>query len=83
MTAADAQHVEWEMVSAEPRPGPGARVSRSAGQAGGAMVLLELAAAFSWFGSGDWSTGQWRAVTASGVFLLAVGQNLYGAWRER
>lgn len=65
------------------QPGPGSRVSRSAGQAGGGLVLLELWAEFGWLGAGDWSTGRWRAVTATTVFLFAMAQNVAGWLRER
>lgn len=81
MTLDETEYVQ--LVSEPRRPGPGARVTRTAGQVGGAVVVLELAEAFSWFGSGRWSADQWRAVTAAGVFAVSVGQNVAGWFRER
>lgn len=83
MADAQRQPVSAVLEVHDARPGAASRVSRSAGQAGGALVLLELAAAFGWLGSGDWSDAQWRAVTAAAVFATAVAQNVIGWWRAR
>lgn len=63
-------------VSSDPAPGPGRRVERSAGQAGGVLVLLELILSFELFGSGDWTARQVAAVTTSLVLVVAAVHNL-------
>ena len=68
-------------LQAHGAPGPGARVARTAGQAGGALVMLELWQAFGWFGSDEWSADRWKAVTAAAVFLVALVQNVVNWWR--
>lgn len=71
------------LLVAEHRPGPGARVTRTAGQAGGAFVVLEVAQRFGWFHSDQWTADQWQAVTALAIFLAATAQNLVGWFRTR
>lgn len=90
---ADAQRIDpeyVELVASElkpARPGPGARVTRTAGQVGGATVLIDMWFAFGWLGADRWTPDQaaarWPAITAAVVFAVAVGQNLAGWWRER
>jgi hypothetical protein len=63
-------------VTADPAPGPGRRVERSAGQAGGTLILLELILSFELFGSGDWTGRQVAAVTAALLFTIAAIHNL-------
>lgn len=74
-------------VTPDPAPGPGARVSRTSGQVGGALVLIELAQAFGWFGSDTWTADQaaqrWPAITGTMLFLIAVGHNVWNWWRAR
>lgn len=69
-----------------PAPGPGLRVVRTAGQAGGAVVLIELWQAFGWFGAAGWtpdeSAARWPAITASLLFVIAVVQNGVAAWQD-
>lgn len=69
-------------VTANPAPGPGSRVTRTAGQLGGAGVLFELWLAFGWFGADTWTERQVLAVYATLVFAVATLQNLVGWWRE-
>lgn len=64
-------------------PGPGGRVQRSAGQAGGAVLLLDLVFAFGWLGADDWTVEQASAVTAAVVFGLAALHNLAEHFRSR
>lgn len=74
-----------------PTPGPGGRVSRSAGQLGGATVLVELWQAFGWFGASEWTAEEaaqrWPAITATLVFAVVVGHNVanwaVAIYRER
>lgn len=67
-------------------PGPGARVTRTAGQAGGALVLIELWQSFGWFGAAGWSADEaaqrWPALSAALLFAISVGHNLAGFWRR-
>lgn len=64
----------------DPVPGPGSRVSRTAGQLGGATVLVELWQAFGWFGADHWTADQsaqrWPAITAAVVFGISVAHNV-------
>lgn len=62
-----------------PAPGPGSRVTRTAGQLGGALVLIELWIAFGWLGAGDWTDRQTLAVYAVSAFAVAAAQNLLNA----
>lgn len=72
-----------ELVSAPPAPGPGARIQRTAGQAGGVLVFLELVLAFEWLGSAGWSQREAAAVTAVAFFVAATGQNLVNWLAQR
>jgi hypothetical protein len=75
------------VVTPDPAPGPGARVSRTSGQVGGALVLVELWQAFGWFGAGGWSAEQsaqrWPAITGTVLFLISVVHNVWNWWRSR
>lgn len=68
-------------------PGPGARFSRSAGQGGGALVVIELWQAFGWLGAGGWTAEQsaqrWPALTAALTLVLVAGHNAWNWWRSR
>jgi hypothetical protein len=70
-----------------PTPGPGTRVSRSAGHAGGALVLIELWRAFGWAGADHWSVEQaaqrWPAITATAAFGIAAVHNVVNWLCER
>lgn len=79
MTATEPALVELE---ANPAPGPGSRTSRTAGQVGGALVLLDLVVAFGWFGADTWTERQAMTATAAAVFLLAALQNGFNWWRN-
>jgi hypothetical protein len=65
----------------EPSPGPAARAARGAGQAGGALVLIQLWQAFGWFGAEDWTAEEagvrWPAVTAALILAVTVLHNLW------
>ena len=87
---ADAQRqapIEATVAVKIEKVGPGARVSRTAGQAGGALVLIELWQAFGWLGAADWTAEQsaqrWPALSASLLFAIATAQNAVGWWRGR
>jgi hypothetical protein len=76
-----------ELVSAAQRPGPGARVTRTAGQGGIVLTIVQLWQAFGWAGAGDWTGDEaaqrWPAITAALVLAVAIGQNVAGWLRER
>lgn len=84
MSPADAQHFA---PSTAERPGPGARVTRTAGQGGIVLTIVQLWQAFGWAGAGDWTgveaAQRWPAITAALVLAVATAQNLAGWWRER
>lgn len=84
MSPADAQHFA---PSPAERPGPGARVTRTAGQGGIVLTIVQLWQAFSWFGADRWTgveaAQRWPAITAALVLAVATAQNLAGWWRER
>lgn len=75
------------LVTADPAPGPGARVSRTSGQVGGALVFVELWQAFGWFGADTWTAEQaaqrWPAITGVIYFLISVGHNVWNWWTTR
>lgn len=75
------------ILRSDPVPGPGARVSRTAGQLGGATVFIELWQAFGWFGADTWTADQsaqrWPALTASIVFGVSIVHNVVNWWVSR
>ena len=78
------------LAELDARPTAVARVARTTGQAASAYVVLDLVEAFGWLGADDWTTDQWKAVTAAAVALLAAVQNLgpkawsaIGGWLSR
>lgn len=75
------------LVTPDPAPGPGARVSRTSGQVGGALVLVELWQAFGWFGADTWTAEQaaqrWPAIIGTLYFLISVGHNVWNWWRSK
>lgn len=81
---ADAQRTA---TPAPPRPGPAARVSRTAGQGGAVLTILQLWQAFGWFGASTWTSQEaamrWPAITAALVLAVAAVQNLVNWWTER
>jgi hypothetical protein len=83
MTPTEPEFVQ--LVSAEPAPGPAARVSRTAGQGGAALTLINLWQAFGWFGADGWTTEQaqlrWPALTAAIWLVITAVQNVAGWWR--
>ena len=92
MSAADAQHpttglpkIDTEAVRAEPTAGQ--RVSRTAGQGGGVLVLVQLWQAFGWLGASSWTAEQaaarWPAITAALVRAGAGAQTAFNWWRGR
>lgn len=90
MTISAAERADLDsLAELDQRPTAVQRVGRTAGQAASAYVVLDLAEAFDWLGSADWSPDQWKAVTAAAVAVLAAVQNLgpkvpglvAGAWR--
>lgn len=85
MSPADAQRIE--LVSAPARPGPGARVTRTAGQGGVVLTVVQLWQSFGWLGADRWTgveaAQRWPAITAALVLAVATAQNLAGWWRER
>lgn len=70
-------------IAPAPAPGPGARIQRTAGQAGTVLVLLELVLAFHWLGSEHWTERQVLAVTAVAFVVAAAAQNLFNWWKQR
>lgn len=73
-------------VRADPAPTPAQRVSRTAGQSGGVVLLIELWQSFGWFGADHWTAEQsaqrWPAVTAVAIFIVAVAHNSVNWWRS-
>lgn len=79
-----------QLAELDRRPTAPQRVARTAGQAASAYVLLDLIEAFGWVGADDWSTDQWKAVSAAAVFVAATAQNMgprvwstLGGWLSR
>lgn len=74
-----------ELRPASPVVGPGARVTRSAGQGGAVLVAVQLWQSFGWAGADHWSAAQaaqrWPAVTAGLVLVVAAVQNVVN-WRR-
>lgn len=74
-------------MTRKPDPGPAQRVARTAGQAGGALVLVQLWQAFGWFGADGWSEAdaalRWPAITAATVWLVSSLHNLVGWWMRQ
>lgn len=75
------------LVAPGPAPGPAARFSRTAGQGGGALVVVQLWQAFGWLGADGWSAeeaaARWPAVTAAVLLAVSGAQNLANWWRGR
>lgn len=79
--------ISAELHSVTATPGPAQRISRTAGQGGGALILVQLWQAFDWFGADTWTAEEsalrWPAITAAVTFLIAALQNGVNWWRER
>lgn len=73
-------------VTANPAPGPGGRIGRTAGQGGTVVILIQLWQAFDWFGADTWTAEQagvrWPALTAAGILLASAIQNAWNWWRS-
>ena len=76
-----------DAVGAPAGPTPGQRVARGAGQAGGALVLVQLWQAFGWFGADGWTAEEagvrWPAVTAAVILAVGVIHNVWNYLRPQ
>lgn len=67
--------------------GPGTRFTRTAGQGGGTLVLVELWQAFGWFGADHWTAAQsserWPSVTAAVLLIVSAVHNTWNYLQTR
>lgn len=66
-----------------PQPTPGARVTRSAGQIGGAAIIMSLWLSFGWFGADGWNDAQVLSATSAVTFVVSALQNALNWWTAR
>lgn len=72
------------LQASEPAPGPGSRITRTAGQAGGVLAFIDLWHAFGWAGADHWTAAQagtrWPALGAVAIVAVSAAHNGLNWW---